>query len=467
MASDTNPAAVDLHAEHWGIRRPEGLTHARDLLLSPERMRIEKSRYLSASSQAREAERLWSRVWQVACRAESIPEAGDRIPYTIGDQEIAVVRQPDGSLRAFYNACLHRGGLLVRGAGNADQLRCPYHGWCWHLDGRLAEIPDRYLTSSIDDEEYGLREVACDTWAGYVFVNLAGRDAPPLLDFLGLLPERLEAFQMEAQRLMSWQTLELPCNWKVLTEAFLETYHVPGIHPKLVTLLDESNVGYERLGLHHRMWIPYGLPSLRHRDTSERDVFESWLREHFRERHLDWSGRPDAPDEATWEPSFTPDGDIEGPTNSRSYILERQRAEGRLRGHDYSGLAEHQLIDVDHYLFFPNFVILAKADDTFIIRSRPEGRDPERCLVDVMRLQPRGHGEADSPAAEQQWIEASEQDVLATIGEVIWQDFHNVAGVQRGLRARELEHVTLTANDIRIRWLHDDIDALLDADVPS
>jgi len=108
-------------------------------------------------------------------------------------------------------------------------------------------------------------------------------------------------------------------------------------------------------------------------------------------------------------------------------------------------------------------VILAKADDTFIIRSRPEGRDPERCLVDVMRLQPRGHGEADAPAASQQWIAANEQEVMATIGEVIWQDFNNVAGVQRGLRARELEHVTLTANDVRIRWLHDDIDALLES----
>jgi len=466
MDSNPDPSVVDGHAERWGIRRPSGLVHPRDLLLTPEQTRIEKSRYLSAKFQARETQKLWRQVWQVACRAESIPRPGDRLPYSIGDQEIVLVRQRDGRVRAFYNACRHRGSMLVREAGHAEQLRCPYHGWCWQLDGQLAEIPDRYLTSGIDDAEYALREIACDTWAGYVFVNLAGRNAKPLHDYLGLLVERLAPFRMDEQRLVSWHTLEIACNWKVLTEAFLETYHVPAIHPKLTTLLDESNTGYERLGIHHRMWIPYGLPSVRYPGTTSREVYESWLREHFRERHLDWNGAPDAPDPAAWEPRFDASGELEGAGKPRDYLLERQLAEGRLRGHDYSGLATDQLIDVDHYLFFPNFVILAKADDTFIIRSRPHGPDPECCLVDVMRLQPRGHGESDAPAASQQWLSANEEDVLANIGEVIWQDFRNVAGVQRGLRADALEHVTLSANDVRIRWFHDDIEALFE-DAPA
>ena len=147
---------------------------------------------------------------------------------------------------------------------------------------------------------------------GYVFLNPRPDEAPPLREYLGGLVERLDPFRMENQRLVAWHTVEIDCNWKVLTEAFLETYHVPGIHPNLVTVLDETNTGYEHFGIHSRMWIPYGLPSVRYRDTTQQVVYESYLHEHFRERHLDWSGVTDAPDAAGWEPDFDGEGDIPG-----------------------------------------------------------------------------------------------------------------------------------------------------------
>lgn len=461
MPPNIDAELVDRHAEHWRVEIPKGLVHPRHLLLEPEATRLSKSRYLDGAIAERESQRLWPHVWQVACRVESIPEPGDRMPYSIGGQELLVVRQRDGGVRAFYNACLHRGNLIARDSGRGETLRCPYHGWCWRLDGSLHSIPDRYLGTDIADEGYGLREIGCDTWAGYVFVHLSPDAAPPLREYLGGLVERLEPFRMERQRLAAWQTVEIPCNWKVLTEAFLETYHVPGIHPKLVTVLDESNTGYERIGIHSRMWIPYGLPSIRYADTSQREVYESWLREHFKERHLDWSGRDDAPDPAEWEPDFDDAGDIPGSRNAREYLIARQRAEGALLGHDYGGLSDDQIIDVDHYFFFPNFVILAKADNTFIIRSRPHPTDPQRCIADFMSIVQVGSAQpwrAPGPTR----VEADEESVRAHIGEVISQDVVNVTGVQRGLGADGLDHVTLTANDIRIRWLHDDVEALLE-----
>ncbi len=448
---------VDQHAARWGLRRPGEMKLASELVLDAERSRIPKDRYLSRAFLERENERLWTRVWQVACREESIPAPGDHLPYRIADQELLVVRQDDGSLRAFYNACRHRGNLIRPEAGTSEELRCPYHGWCWSLDGSLRRIPDRHLTRGVDDETYALQEVACESFAGYVFVN-PDPGAPPLREFLGGVADRIAAFRMEEQRLTSWHSLELACNWKVGIEAFLEAYHVPGIHPQLVNILDETNTVYERLGVHHHMWIPYGLPSTRVDGATDREIYEDWLREHFRERHL-----PGAAGSATWEPEFDEKGAIVGERSARDYLIERQQAEGRVRGHDYERLSREQLIDVDHYMFFPNFVILAKADDSFILRTRPHATDPDRCIFDVMRLEPSdARGPLPVPAV--QLVESTPESIVENIGEVIAQDFANIQRVQRGLHARSLEHVTLTANEVRVRWLNDDIDRWLDGD---
>ncbi len=460
MTSTPETQQIDQHAEEWRIRKPEGLLLPKDLLLSAEQSRLSVDRYLLPERLEAENQHLWSRVWQVACREESIPEPGDHLRYTIADQEFLLVRQRDGDVRAFYNVCPHRGNLVERGAGHSEELRCAYHGWCWRLDGRLQEIPDRYLITDATDDDLGLSEIACDRWAGYVFVNPAGAAAEPLGEYLGGLVPRLEPFHMERQRLVSWQTTEVACNWKVLIEAFLETFHVPGIHPNLVTLLDEANTVFERLGHHHRMWIPYGMPSIHFRDTSDRKVYESFLEQHFRERHLDQSGLSEPMDPSQWEPQFDDQGTIVGDRNAREYLIERQKAEGRVKGYDYSGLGKEQLIDIDHYLFFPNFVILAKADDTFMIRSRPHPTDPDRSLADVMRLRPLGSADPP-PQVRQQHVEANNESYLKQIGEVIYQDFSNVVDVQRGLHAKSLSHLTLSANDIRIRWLHDEIDEYL------
>ena len=84
-----------------------------------------------------EVDLLWSRVWQMACRLEEIPEPGDFVEYEICDQSIIVVRQADRSIKAFHNACRHRATQLANGSGRlgGGQIVCPFHGWRWNLDG--------------------------------------------------------------------------------------------------------------------------------------------------------------------------------------------------------------------------------------------------------------------------------------------------------------------------------------------
>ena len=107
-----------------------------------------------------EFDRLWSRVWQVACRDEEITDVGDFCEYLIGDQSILVVRSAPDTVRAFHNTCLHRGTRLADGAGRFPEgcIRCRYHAWRYDLDGKLVEVVDREEFDAIPDDA-GLKAV--------------------------------------------------------------------------------------------------------------------------------------------------------------------------------------------------------------------------------------------------------------------------------------------------------------------
>ena len=98
--------------------------------------RIPKQRYYDPEFYALEAELLWPRVWQMACRLEEIPKPGDYVEYEILDESIIVVRLDAENVRAYHNACRHRGVKLVEGNGTRRTFVCPFHGWCWGIDGR-------------------------------------------------------------------------------------------------------------------------------------------------------------------------------------------------------------------------------------------------------------------------------------------------------------------------------------------
>ena len=95
-----------------------------------------KERYYDPDFYGMEAELLWPRVWQMACRLEEIPEAGDFAEYEILDQSVVVVRTEDLGVRAFHNACRHRGVRVAQGRGSRPGgFVCPFHGWCYGPDG--------------------------------------------------------------------------------------------------------------------------------------------------------------------------------------------------------------------------------------------------------------------------------------------------------------------------------------------
>ncbi|HEU4431354.1 MAG TPA: Rieske (2Fe-2S) protein, partial [Myxococcota bacterium] len=110
--------------------------------LPPARVPI--ARYTSPEFHALEVEKLWKKVWQFACREEQIPEVGDHTLYKIADIELVIVRAAPNEIKAFRNTCLHRGRALKDCDGRSPELRCPFHGWSWSLDGALQTIPARW-----------------------------------------------------------------------------------------------------------------------------------------------------------------------------------------------------------------------------------------------------------------------------------------------------------------------------------
>jgi phenylpropionate dioxygenase-like ring-hydroxylating dioxygenase large terminal subunit len=204
--------------------------HAMEL---PDRVR--KERYYDPDFFRLEAEQLWPRVWQMACRLEEIPQPGDVVEYEILDQSVLVLRADDGSVRAFQNACRHRGVKLVDGRGRCDTgFTCPFHGWCYGQDGRNTFVSRQssFAPHNVEPADLDLRPVRCETWGGCAWINLDD-GAPPLRQCLEPVASVLDAWKIESLRAEWWYSFRLPVNWKLAEEAFMEQYHVLETHPQL------------------------------------------------------------------------------------------------------------------------------------------------------------------------------------------------------------------------------------------
>ena len=152
---------------------------------------IPVTRYTSRAFHELEKEKLWDRVWQMACRSEDIPEVGDTHRYDIADRSYLIVRTAAEEIKGYYNACLHRGRMLREFDGRVEEIRCPFHGFCWELDGSLKEVPSGWDFPHVfaRSEEFQLPEVNVDTWGGFVFIN-PDENCESLASFLGELPDQ-------------------------------------------------------------------------------------------------------------------------------------------------------------------------------------------------------------------------------------------------------------------------------------
>src|SRR5271163_4172387 len=171
--------------------------------------------YVSEAYARAENDKLWGKVWQVACREEEVPAVGDYVTYNILDESIIVARVAADRIAAYYNVCQHRGRRLTEGCGHTKRFVCRFHGWKWSLDGANVDALARDdWEGTLTDENLRLKTVRAETWGGWVFVNM-DPEAEPLAEYLGTAAKMLNPFELDKMRYRWRQWLHFPSNWKI------------------------------------------------------------------------------------------------------------------------------------------------------------------------------------------------------------------------------------------------------------
>jgi phenylpropionate dioxygenase-like ring-hydroxylating dioxygenase large terminal subunit len=394
-----------------------------------------------------EVERLWRRVWQVACRVEELEKVGDHVVYEIGDDSLIVVRSSDDEIRAFHNACLHRGTQLRGSGGRVKEFRCPFHGFTWHLDGSLARVPCPWDFPHVDEERFCLPQARVEVWGGFVFVNM-DPGCESLEAFLEVIPEHLAGYRLEDRYKAVHVSQVVPCNWKVALEAFLEGYHVAETHPQVVGFFD-CDIQYDVFpeARHTNRLIMLGaVPT---------EEVESMVDEQVM---IDFIQSATGVPEEYWIRDHQP-GD---PVRHRLAEQQRQTLSARHTA-DLSGASDSDMLDQIQYYFFPNVIPWPTVGAPITYRFRPYENDPHQCLMEVMFLYPRPE-DGSRPvvakeirlAPDQAW---SSVEALGPYGPIFDQDMPNLRRLQRGLRAARKPGITLSRyQESRIRHFHRTLD---------
>lgn len=218
-------------------------------------------------------------TWLYAGRADDLPAAGDFAVRGIEilSASVLIVRGRDGTLRAFHNACRHRGmKVAAAGCGHAAGFRCPYHSWVYDLDGSLRGVPDPDGFPDIDRASLGLVPIACAEHAGFLFVNLSTSPAIGLVDFLAGAAATLERTPLHHFPYRVRLSAIIEANWKAGLDPQSEGYHVPSVHERSIRdIVTTPAQRYRKqtaafTGPHGLLWSP---PNKEYRPPAEKRVF--------------------------------------------------------------------------------------------------------------------------------------------------------------------------------------------------
>jgi benzoate/toluate 1,2-dioxygenase alpha subunit len=214
------------------------MTLSPELRADPASGVVDREIYTSEEIFRLEQERIFRRSWQFACTTSDLKKPGDFFNVTVAGRLVLVIRGNDGEIRAFHNACTHRGAVLTgERCGNQGQvLKCMYHAWAFNLKGDLVGVPfEEGYGPGFDRSALGLQPVSCDTFGDLVFVSLRPR-VPALLDYLGEMAGHLEPYVQGIEPIgrNSWI---YEGNWKFWHENFRDDYHAEFTHRSIHDLL--------------------------------------------------------------------------------------------------------------------------------------------------------------------------------------------------------------------------------------
>ncbi|NNJ77016.1 MAG: aromatic ring-hydroxylating dioxygenase subunit alpha, partial [Anderseniella sp.] len=180
-----------------------------------------------------ELRELFEREWHCPGLAADIPEPGDYVTFSIGDQPVFCIRQKDGAIRSFSNVCRHRMMQLLEGSGNTRTIVCPYHAWTYGQDGSLRGASQMDRSQVFNRQDFCLPEIRTEIWNGWIYITL-NQDAAPVAQLLAPMNDLVAQFRMDRYVPCETQDHVWQTNWKLLTENFMEGYHLPVAHKATV-----------------------------------------------------------------------------------------------------------------------------------------------------------------------------------------------------------------------------------------
>jgi carnitine monooxygenase subunit len=412
---------------------------------------IPPERYYSTDWMEAERRKLWPKVWNWAIREEDIPEPGDFRTFVFGKESFLLIRGDDDRIRAFFNVCPHRGNRLVMSdRGSVPRgITCPFHSWKFTLDGEIETVTDREtFRPEALCRDMNLSEVRCETWEGFVFINM-DKDAVPLTEHLGPLVEHAVPYRLQDMRIMRRMQSVWDANWKVGFDGFAEAYHVHAIHPQILPIFNDYHAQIDL--------YPHGMSraitKFAHASPRLADMgLNAGLRAAMAEVGLD-------PDQF--------EGSID---QVRPAVQAAKRKRAAELGMDWSRFLDGQLTDDWNYAIFPNILLGLHPEGANLLYFRPHATDPRKFIFDVIILMhPQENAEVLPPAymGLPEGCDLSGREEAETIvvdwregglGELFDQDSNLFTQVQEGLESAGFRGSILSQQESRIGHFHAELD---------
>lgn len=358
-----------------------------------------------------EKEHIFRKSWLLVGRESDIKESGDYQSFLVDALgiSIVIVRGKDQQLRAFYNACTHRGARLVNSdSGNVRALVCSFHGWAFSLDGALISVPDIQLFGDFNPDTEHLKSVTVDVWGGFIFINLAKQPEWTLRQYLMPLDDAFDRYL--GNKDWSWSfgwRANFRANWKLVVDAQIEGYHVDMTHRKTIAGAIPGS-GTAAYFFPDSIGVPGGVGAYRPEDPN--------------------CGMQ------------TPLNLLSAKYGATSIYTKPERTfaaeggEGVLK-------ENHPLWIFDNYLLFPNIVMFVQKGQILIQRTIPISAD--ECIWEVDFY----HTEKPSSFGH---IFNMEQGVIQ-IRDVLSEDLYTAEGIHANFKCGAITHVNLNKQEVPIR----------------
>ena len=401
--------------------------------------RIPSKRYYDEAFYKAEVEKLWPHMWQMACRLEQIQNVGDWVEYSNLGKSVIVVRT-EGGVKAFHNACRHRGVPLAEAAGHGNcksqGFICPFHGWRWNGEGKNTFVYGRHLFDErqLDEAELALRPCRVETAIGCAFINFDDA-APSFADTIGPVLGRLEVHGQSGQRAEWWYATELPANWKTAMEAFMEGYHVMRTHPQLqraVPGLYNSMYGHDTGGIGDQVNPNWTKEQNVAAQVKNLELLSEGMAGMIHAKEVEIARQIPA--------DILPDDPEQMVMHWFGAVMHQISAQLQARGENVPNLTEVAVSDPISAVefLFPHYFLLPFFTSTSAYRIRPTG--PESCLFEIWSLTHFVPGEEPAPLMEPT-ILPYDSDQFPPIPR---QDYSNIPIQQKGLHAEGFEFMRLS-----------------------